>query len=156
EMLARAVALRSLLRASQAECEASGNVPDDVNAELIRAGFYRIVQPRRFGGYEFEVPVFYRVMMEIARGCSETAWVLALTAGHSLVAAFFPEDGQREVYGASGDFRCPAGFNPPGTAVPVDGGYRVTGNWVSASGIDHSTHFVTMAVVQSPVPQPVA
>ena len=42
------------------------------NAELIAAGFYRIVQPRRFGGYEFDVPTFYRVMMEVARGCAET------------------------------------------------------------------------------------
>jgi 3-hydroxy-9,10-secoandrosta-1,3,5(10)-triene-9,17-dione monooxygenase len=155
ELLARAVALRPLLRARQAECEAAGNVPGDINAELIRGGFYRIVQPRRFGGYEFDIPAFYKVMMEIARGCSETAWVLALTAGHPLLAAFFSEDGQRDVYGPTGEFRCPAGFNPPGTAVPVDGGYRVTGNWVSASGIDHSTHFVTMAIVKSPVPHPV-
>jgi 3-hydroxy-9,10-secoandrosta-1,3,5(10)-triene-9,17-dione monooxygenase len=156
EMLARAVGLRALLRARQAECERGGNVPADVNAELIRCGFYRIVQPRRFGGYEFDVPTFYKVMMEIARGCSETAWVLALTAGHPLVAAFFSEEGQRDVYGLTGEFRCPAGFNPPGTAVPVDGGYRISGAWVSASGIDLSTHFVTMAIVKSNAPGPVA
>ncbi|MGZ5896142.1 MAG: hypothetical protein ACXWJ6_07810, partial [Xanthobacteraceae bacterium] len=77
----------------------------------------------------------------------ETGWVLALTAGHPLIAAFFSEEGQRDVYGEDGEFRCPAGFNPPGVAVPVEGGYRISGNWVSASGIDHSTHFVTMAAV---------
>ena len=38
--------------------------------------------------------------------------------------------------------------------MPVDGGYRVTGQWVSASGIDHATHFVTMAHVKSEPPQP--
>ncbi len=68
EMLERAIALRPLLRSRQADCEALGRVPDDVNAELIRQGFYRIVQPRRFGGYEFDVPTFYKVMMEVARG----------------------------------------------------------------------------------------
>ena len=153
-MIARAITLRPTLRARQAECEALGKVPDDVNAELVRAGFYRIVQPKIFGGYEFDVPTFYKVMMEIGRGCSETAWVLALTAGHPLVAAFFAEEGQREVYGDNGEFRCPAGFNPPGIAIPVEGGYRVTGQWVSASGIDHGTHFVTMAHVKSDPPQP--
>jgi len=152
-MIARAIALRPLLRAKQAECEALGKVPDEVNAELVRAGFYRMVQPKVFGGYEFDVPTFYKTMMEISRGCSETAWVLALTAGHPMIAAFFPEEGQRDVYGDAGEFRCPAGFNPPGTAVPVEGGYRVTGRWVSASGIDHSTHFVTMAHVQTDPPQ---
>jgi 3-hydroxy-9,10-secoandrosta-1,3,5(10)-triene-9,17-dione monooxygenase len=155
DMFARASKMVPTLRARQLECETSGNVPQDVNNELIRAGFYRIVQPRRFGGYEFDIPTFYRVMMEISRGCSETGWVLALTAGHPIILAFFPEEGQRDVYGAAGEFRCPAGFNPPGVAVPVEGGYRVSGAWVSASGIDLSTHFVTMAVVKSPTPHPV-
>ena len=80
DMFARASKMVPTLRARQLECETSGNVPQDVNNELIRAGFYRIVQPRRFGGYEFDIPTFYRVMMEISRGCSETGWVLALTA----------------------------------------------------------------------------
>ncbi|HEX4095385.1 MAG TPA: acyl-CoA dehydrogenase family protein, partial [Caulobacteraceae bacterium] len=79
EMLERARALRPLLLASQGRCEAEGRVPQDINDALVQAGFYRIVQPRRFGGYEFDVPTFYRVMMEISRGCPETGWVLALT-----------------------------------------------------------------------------
>ena len=41
DMIARATALRGMLRARQVDCEALGRVPDDVNAELIRAGFYR-------------------------------------------------------------------------------------------------------------------
>ncbi len=155
EMVARASKMVPMLRARQAECESSGNVPEDTNKELIRAGFYRIVQPSRFGGYEFDIPTFYRVMMEISRGCSETGWVLSLTAGHPFILAYFSEEGQRDVYGATGEFRCPAGFNPPGVAVPVEGGYLVTGSWVSASGIDLSTHFATMAVVQSPSPHPI-
>jgi len=155
EMVARARKMIPILRDRQAECESSGNVPEDINNELIRAGFYRVVQPRRFGGYEFDIPTFYRVMMEISRGCSETGWVLSLTAGHPIILAFFSEEGQRDVYGTTGEFRCPAGFNPPGMAVPFEDGYRVTGSWVSASGIDLSTHFVTMAVVKSPTPHPI-
>ena len=155
EMVARASKMVPMLRARQAECKSSGNVPEDINKELIRAGFYRIVQPSRFGGYEFDIPTFYRVMMEISRGCSETGWVLSLTAGHPFILAYFSEEGQRDVYGATGEFRCPAGFNPPGVAVPVEGGYLVTGSWVSASGIDLSTHFATMAVVHSRSPNPI-
>ena len=62
-MIARATALRGLLRGAQAECEAQGRIPDAVNDELIRAGFYRVIQPRLFGGYEFDAPTFCRVMM---------------------------------------------------------------------------------------------
>ena len=57
-MIARATALRGTLRAAQAECEAQGRVSEAVNDELIRAGFYRVIQPRLFGGYEFDVPDF--------------------------------------------------------------------------------------------------
>lgn len=146
-MLLSAADVRPLLRARQAECEATGRVPEDVNAELIRCGFYRIIQPRRFGGYEFDVPTFYKVMMEVARGCADTGWVLALTAGHPLIVAHFPEAGQQEVYGADGEFRCPAAFNPPGKAIPADGGYRISGAWVSASGCDLATHFLGCAIV---------
>ncbi|MCC6946479.1 MAG: oxidoreductase [Bradyrhizobiaceae bacterium] len=149
ELIRRAAALRPLLRSRQADCEALGRVPDDVNAELVRGGFYRIIQPRRFGGYEFDVPTFYRVMMGAARGCPETGWVLALTAGHPLIAASFPLEGQHEVYGKNGEFRCPAAFNPPGVAVPVAGGFRISGSWPSASGIDHATHAMTSAMVQA-------
>ena len=147
EMLARARALRPLLLENQGRCEAEGRVPQDVNDQLVKAGFYRIVQPRRFGGYEFDVPTFYRVMMEIARGCPETGWVLALTAGHPLLLASYPEQAQVEAYGADGEFRGPASFSPPGHAREVDGGYLVTGGWVSASGIDIGTHFIGMAMV---------
>ena len=66
-MLARAKALRPTLRASQGRCEAEGRVPQDINDQLVRAGFYRIVHPRRFGGYEFDVPTFYRAISIITR-----------------------------------------------------------------------------------------
>jgi 3-hydroxy-9,10-secoandrosta-1,3,5(10)-triene-9,17-dione monooxygenase len=147
ELLARAAALRPLLRDSQAECERLGRVPEAVNSRLIAGGFYRTVQRRRFCGYEVDVPSFFRIMMEVSRGCAETGWVLALTAGHPLLVASFPEEGQREVYGRSGEFRCPASFNPPGKAIPVEGGYRITGSWASASGIDHATHYLGGALV---------
>jgi len=147
EMIARATALRAMLRGAQDRCEAQGRVSDAVNAALIRAGFYRIIQPRCFGGYEFDVPTFHRVMMEVARGCPETGWVLALTAGHPLILANFPLEGQAALYGPTGEFRCPAAFNPPGCATRVAGGYRVTASWPSASGCDLGTHHMGSALV---------
>ena len=147
EMIARASALRGKLRDAQAECEREGRISDAINSQLIRAGFYRVIQPRCFGGYEFDVPAFYRVMMEIARGCPETGWVVALTAGHPLIIANFPLEGQQEVYGTDGEFRCPAGFNPHGAAAPTAGGYRLTASWPSASGCDLGTHHLGSAIV---------
>src|SRR5215467_13833740 len=80
EVLRRAEAILPLLRERQAACEAAGQVSDDTNRRFIEAGFYRILQPRYFGGYEFGLPTFLKVMMTISRGCSDSGWVLALTA----------------------------------------------------------------------------
>ncbi len=150
ELLRRADALRPLLRERQAECEESGALSDDTNKRFIAAGFYRILQPRLFGGYEFALPDFIRVMIAVARGCSESAWVLALTSGHTVLAAQLSGDAQREVFGATGDFRAPGVGMPGGVGVPADGGYCVKGAWDYASGCDLATHFFGSTMVHDP------
>jgi alkylation response protein AidB-like acyl-CoA dehydrogenase len=52
ELVARAAAMREVLRERQARCEAQGRLPDETNREYIEAGFFRVLQPRRFGGHE--------------------------------------------------------------------------------------------------------
>ncbi|RIV82619.1 oxidoreductase [Aurantiacibacter xanthus] len=147
-LLERARAMRPKLRAAQADCEAGGCVTPEIAAELIAGGFFRMVQPRIFGGYEFGIDDFYKVIIEIARGCSETGWVTSLVGGHPVVLARYPASTQIEVFGEAGDFRCPGALTPLGTAVPVEGGYRVSNHWVSASGIDIGTHFMGLARVE--------
>ena len=100
--------MRPMLRERQNACEAAGQVSEDTNAQFIAAGFYRILQPRCFGGYEFDLPTFLKVMIAISRGCSDSGWVLALTAGHAFLMASFPEEGQREAFGDKGEFRAPS------------------------------------------------
>jgi 3-hydroxy-9,10-secoandrosta-1,3,5(10)-triene-9,17-dione monooxygenase len=140
-MIARAREMVPMLRAQQAECERAGRILPATHQQFVEAGFYRIVQPRRFGGYECDVPTFHRVMIEVARGCPSSGWVLALTAGHPIILARFGERAQLEAYGKDGDFRAPAAGAP--TAVErVDGGYRVKGFWDYASGCDVGTHFI--------------
>jgi len=143
EMLRRAEAMRPALRERQVACEAIGRLPENTNQDFLDAGFYRILQPRRFGGYEFELVDFIRVMTEVSRGCPESGWVLALTAGHP--AAFisgFLEEAQREAYGETGDCRAPGVAKPRGIAIPVPGGYRIKGMWDYCSGCDVATHFL--------------
>jgi 3-hydroxy-9,10-secoandrosta-1,3,5(10)-triene-9,17-dione monooxygenase len=127
-----------------------GELSEDTNYRFLAAGFYRILQPRRFGGYELSLPDFIRVMMAVARGCSESAWVLALTSGHTVLAAQLSENAQREAFGATGDFRAPGVGMPGGVGVPADGGYRVKGAWDYASGCDLATHFFGSTMVHDP------
>lgn len=138
-MRARATAMIPTLRSRQAQTEEAGRLLDVTNQEFLDAGFYRVVQPRSFGGYEFSLPTYVQVMMEIARGCPSSAWVLALVSGHPIMLADFDVRAQIEAYGANGDYRCPS----VGSPVPVKregAGFRVSGSWDYASGCDVSTH----------------
>lgn len=152
EMLRRAQAMRPMLRERQAECESLGRLPDSTNDEFVKAGFYRILQPRRFGGYEFDLPAFVSVMTEISRGCPSSGWVLALTSGHPYLASYLSEEAQRDAYGDDGEFRAPGVVMPGAVATPRDGGYVLSGGWDYSSGCDIATHFLGNAMI--PPPQP--
>lgn len=146
-MVERAAALRPMLRAQQAACEAAGHILPATNDAFLAAGFYRALQPRRFGGYELDLPTFAEVMIEVTRGCPSSGWVLAFTAGHTHILAAFPEQAQVEAYGADGDLRAPL-VGSPGSARPVEGGYVVDGAWDYASGCDTATHFFATVMVR--------
>jgi 3-hydroxy-9,10-secoandrosta-1,3,5(10)-triene-9,17-dione monooxygenase len=149
ELIARGAAMRDTLRARQAECEALGRLPDATNDEYIDAGFFRVLQPRRFGGHELGLEAFLRIAIELSRGCPSSGWVYALTAGHAHTVTMWPEQGQVDLFG-DGDFRCPFS-NLPAWAVAVDGGFQVDGWWDYGSGCDTATHFIGgIAVVDAP------
>jgi 3-hydroxy-9,10-secoandrosta-1,3,5(10)-triene-9,17-dione monooxygenase len=148
ELVARATALRETLRERQDECDAIGRLPDSSLRDFIDAGFWRVVQPRRFGGYELDLDTFLRITMELSRGCPSSGWVYGLTAAHNLIVGLFEEQGQVELFG-DGDFRCPLS-NLPAPARKVDGGYVVSGWWDYSSGCDVATHFIGGAVLAEP------
>ena len=142
EMVQRARDMVPVLRERQEHCEEIGRLPDETSRDFVEAGFYRILQPRRFGGYEFDLPTFTRVAIELARGCPASGWTYTLTAGHAhMLAALWPEDGQIDIYGAEGEVRMPGRLRP-GKAVEVEGGYRCTGTFDYVSGCDSATHLV--------------
>jgi 3-hydroxy-9,10-secoandrosta-1,3,5(10)-triene-9,17-dione monooxygenase len=148
QLIERAAALRPMLRERQEETEANRRISDDTNDRLVEAGFYRCLQPRRFGGYEFDLPTFARMAIEISRGCPSTGWVMTFTAGHTHVFAKFAEEAQVWGYGDNGEFRAPMSSGSA-TAKPVEGGYMINGYFDYASGCDVATHFFGGANVVS-------
>src|ERR1700754_1920681 len=74
ELIPRAAALRGTLRERQEECERLGRLPGTTLQDYLVAGFYRVMQPRRFGGYEFGLDTFLHVAVELSRGCPSSCW----------------------------------------------------------------------------------
>lgn len=147
DIVERARNMIPILRTRAAETEQLRTLPKQTVEECVDAGFYRILQPRRFGGYQFGLRTFCDVMKHISRGCSSTGWVLTLTSAHTFHMAAFAEEGQIEMYGEDGEFRSPLIFAPQGTATPVDGGYRLSGRWNYNSGGEHANWLAVNAAV---------
>jgi 3-hydroxy-9,10-secoandrosta-1,3,5(10)-triene-9,17-dione monooxygenase len=149
ELIARAQALRETLRVQQDESDARGTYSPAMHETFLASGFYRITQPRLFGGYEFDLATYYRVMLEIARGHPGVGWCLALSSSHAFeVASHWPERAQHELFGNDGLFIAPHRAPPMGTLTPVDGGYLVDGTWDYCSGIPYATHCIVGALIR--------
>jgi 3-hydroxy-9,10-secoandrosta-1,3,5(10)-triene-9,17-dione monooxygenase len=151
-MLRRAVAMRSALRARQQGCEAAGRILEETHSDFLRSGFYRILQPRRYGGYEFSLADLVRLLVEVSRGCTDSGWVLSLIAAQpASVLCLFPEQAQSEVYGDAGDCRVAAVIAAGGSATITTAGYRVSGQWDYCTGCDIATHFLGTAILLHPL-----
>jgi 3-hydroxy-9,10-secoandrosta-1,3,5(10)-triene-9,17-dione monooxygenase len=150
-MIARAVAMRDELVAEAPAGEERGGYSAHLHERFTEAGFYRTLQPRRYGGYEFGLDTFLRLIAELAHGDPSTAWSVCLASDHIFhIASFFSEQAQDELFGTDGHFCAPHRAAPTGTAERVPGGYRVSGTWDYCSGITHATHFIATAMGPAP------
>lgn len=147
-MIERAIAFQPRLRAEQDETERRGVYSEALHHEFRKAGFYRCLQPRRFGGYEFDVKTYYRIGIELSRGDPSVGWCLIVGAGHALMlGSYFTEEAQAEGFGPTGDFSAPSVAAPSGTATPADGGWLIKGQWGYASGAPYATHFMPSVLI---------
>ncbi|MBE2277080.1 MAG: acyl-CoA dehydrogenase family protein [Rhodobacteraceae bacterium] len=144
DLLDKARALRGTLRAQQAEAEARTYPSREIYEAFLDAGFFRAMTPKVYGGYEMSLRDFYRLVMEIAKGCPSTAWWFCLGAHHAVnVSSYFPKSAQDRIFADTPDFSAPWSFNGVNLSwTKVEGGWRVSGTWMFSSGIPHSTWFM--------------
>mgnify|MGYP001439454661 CR=1 FL=1 len=132
---ARAMVPRLAERWDRAEREC--RVPDETIAEMQEAGFFRVLQPKRYGGYEMDPRVFYEIQMTLAEGCMSTAWVYGVVAVHNWQLALYDERAQEDVWGKDSTTLISSSYMPKGRITRVPGGFRLSGRWGFSSGVDH-------------------
>jgi indole-3-acetate monooxygenase len=130
-----AAALQPVLRRYHEEFEREQRLPPALVEELRAAGFYRMVIPRELGGLQVDPLTYLRVVELLAEGAGSVGWNVANNSIGQLVTLGLPDEGVHEIYGRGADTVI-AGTAVPGggQAVPVAGGYRVSGRWSFGSG----------------------
>jgi 3-hydroxy-9,10-secoandrosta-1,3,5(10)-triene-9,17-dione monooxygenase len=127
-----------VLAARSAETERNRRVSDETIADFHRAGLFRAMQPKRFGGLELDFGVFAAITRELARGCASSAWVYAVVEELAWVLATFPEEAQSEIWGENPNALACAAVVPSSSGVKDGDGYRLNGEWHFLSGSHHA------------------
>ncbi|MEJ2410795.1 MAG: acyl-CoA dehydrogenase family protein [Novosphingobium sp.] len=124
ELIARARAFIPVLREREEAAIRDRQVPAETIAAFQEAGFFKILQPRRFGGYEMSPAVYCEVARTLAEGCMGSAWVYGVVAVHNWQLALFDPQAAEDVWGDDSSVLISSSYMPTGKAVKVEGGYR--------------------------------
>ncbi len=140
DLIATAVSLGPTIRGFADETERGRQCPPALVEILHESRLFDMILPKKYGGLETDIPTMVRVLEELAIADGSTAWAVGIGAGTSIISAALPEATAREIYKprvVTGGAQA-----PNGRAVPVDGGYRVSGRWGFASGCTHCSWLV--------------
>lgn len=137
QLLANARALQPVLRERITQAESDRMLSLETIRDFHDAGFWRMLQPKRYGGLEVHPNTFFDVQMTVAEACSSTSWVLGVVAVHAWQLALFDKRAQDEVWGDNPEALVSSSYAPTGKVKRVEGGFEISGRWSFSSGCDH-------------------
>lgn len=147
EMVRRARELSKLLAEQSFEAEKSRRPTDAVIKALEDAEIFKILAPKVYGGFEFDLDTFFEVGLALSEGDASMAWVANFYIEHVWIFALFPREFQEKLFAGKGYALAPAMLSPNGLATKVDGGYRLKGRWSWSTGIMHADWVIPAAIV---------
>ncbi len=137
-ILARARTAAEVLAPLATQIEAGRRLPAPAVEALVRAGVFKLLVPKVYGGSQASPATMIAVIEAIARADGSAGWCTMVGATSGLMSVHLDDEIAREVYGPDDATTCGV-FAPMGRAVATDdGGYRVSGRWPFASGCEHS------------------
>lgn len=145
---ARELAGRVAANADRIDCERQ--IPPELAGENADKGFFRLLVPRSLGGAELGHLNFLRILQVFAGVDGSTAWCINQNNVFATASVIMPEQTAREIWG---DGRAVVANGPPTPsvkAIPVDGGYRLSGRWDFSTGSAHATWLAALAPVARP------
>jgi 3-hydroxy-9,10-secoandrosta-1,3,5(10)-triene-9,17-dione monooxygenase len=138
DLVTRAEVLRPLLLKNAVESEKQRRAVEENIRAITEAGLFRLMVPRRYGGFEGTLKSHLDVSAALAEGCGGSAWVVALTNVCAWFTGLFSQRAQDDVFGANSDARVAGVFAPSFETRRVDGGLVASGKWYTSSGILHA------------------
>lgn len=137
EMIQRARQMIPALKERAAQADADQKIPDETIADMQEAGFFRVMQPKKFGGFELDPRALFEIQMTLAEGCMSTAWIYGVMGVHPWQLARYEVQAQEDVWGEDVTTLIGSTYMPVAKVTPVEGGYNISGRWGFSSGSEH-------------------
>jgi 3-hydroxy-9,10-secoandrosta-1,3,5(10)-triene-9,17-dione monooxygenase len=138
ELIARARAMiPTLAQRARAQKERRSPLPEII-ADLQAAGFFRVLQPARWGGYEMDLGTFYEIEIALSEGDMSAGWTYAVLGVVSWLLGLIDDRAAQEIWGRDPSVLICSSTMPAGTAAAADGGFRLAGHWRYASAAEHA------------------
>lgn len=125
--------LLAAIRARRLEFSEDQQVSADIVEAMKKAGIYRAMVARRFGGDEMPPADFLRLIETISEADGSAGWVASFGFSATYLSAL-PLPTLETMYAQGPDVVFAGGIYPPQRAVPVEGGFEVSGRWSWGSG----------------------
>jgi 3-hydroxy-9,10-secoandrosta-1,3,5(10)-triene-9,17-dione monooxygenase len=138
EVAARLGAALPVVARNAAQGAADRRIPDESLAALAEAGMFRLMVPKRYGGYEGNMAALLDAGAVVAEADGAAGWVVGLSQVSAWVVGLLSGKAQDDVFGSDPDAVVCGSINPVGTGEKVDGGFRLSGRWGYVSGSLHS------------------
>ena len=148
-VLARVRQLTGRIRDVAGAGEEARTIPREIVDALLGAGISRILIPPRFGGYGLGLDTWFEVVREIGKADASHAWCASLMIHHPHYVSQFSEEAQKAVWEDGLDQSIAASIQPVGRVERIEGGYRLSGQFSFASGINHSRWLIVGALLHT-------
>jgi len=149
-MIARAKALIPRLRDRASLTEELRRLPPETERDLHESGLFRIVQPKRVGGSEFDYVALVDCADAIGQADASVAWNFANLASHHWMLGMFDKRAQDLVWNKDVNCLIASSFIfPAGRARKVKDGYVLRGSWPFSSGVESCEWNMLASVVSS-------
>ncbi|MGS2804735.1 acyl-CoA dehydrogenase family protein [Nocardia sp. MW-W600-9] len=150
KVLDNIAAIADQLRDQAPEAERLGQLPDATAQLLKTAGPIRLLQPKKYSGFEAHPREFAETVMATAALDPASGWITGIVGVHPWQLAFADPKVQDEVWADDHDTWMASPYAPTGIARPVDGGYLFNGRWQFSSGTDHCDWIFLGAMLGNP------
>jgi alkylation response protein AidB-like acyl-CoA dehydrogenase len=134
--------IAQVIDAHRDQLELDCRLPEPLVAALRSAGAFRLPIPAAWGGPELPMVEIAEVLEELAYLEGAVGWCAMIGCDGGFYTAWLDDEVGRAMY-ADLDAVTAGWVVPAGSAVPVDGGHRLTGRWSFGSGSTHADWFCT-------------